>query len=310
MQSLPRLYLLAALASSTCFALLCRADPNVIVSASANAAYTAQKYESGIPRRESYVIAQGNFFEGATADSSIDALPFRRILEVLAPELARRQYFPAKDMKSADLLIAVHWGVTQPRASMLELTGRTSPVSDTSRPNDDKNPAIATDFIGAMATSIVDPRMDALRMDGLEQGTEQLGNDLNSANTATLLGYTKTLRKSENQLAQTEDDRTLRSDLTRERYFIILKAYDLRKPVPNGSQRRAAWSLHLNMSSAGNNFGGALVQMSNAAVDYFGRSTESVDTVRTAPRDGRVEVGTPVIISEKKAARDATDDRR
>lgn len=310
MQSSPRLYPLAALVASACSALLCRADPNVIVSASANAAYTAQKYEKDIPRRETYVIAQGNFFEGATADSSIDALPFRRILEVLAPELARRQYLPAKAMQDADLLIAVHWGVTQPRASLLELTGRTSPVSDTSRPGDDKSPAGSTDFVGAMATSIVDSRMDALRMDSLEQGTDLLGSDLNTATTATLLGYTKVLRKGENQLAQTEDDRTLRSDLTRERYFIILKAYDLRKPAPAGSQRRAAWSLHLNMSSAGNNFSGALAQMSNAAVDYFGRSTESVDTVRTAPREGRVEVGAPVIVSEKKTARDATDDSR
>ena len=276
-----------------------QADPNVIVRATANAAYTRAKYESVTTKRETYIIAQGTFFEGRSVDGSIDALPFRSILGVLAPELARRHYFPAKDAHDSDLLIAVHWGTTQPTMTLLEMTARNSAVSDTSRPNGEVAPKNVGDTVSDVLSSVVNEPLQRLRMDQLEQESDQLASELSAANYAALLGYTKDLRSAGNALKPQEVERSLRYDLAHERYFIILKAYDLRQPAVGG-RRRVLWTLHLNMSSAGNNFDGALRQMGTTAVDFFGRSTTTVETVRPVPRDGRVEVGTPVIVGEKK----------
>jgi hypothetical protein len=276
-----------------------RADPNVIVSATANPDYTREKYAAAATKRETYIIAQGTFFEGRSVDGSIDALPFRNILGVLAPELARRHYFPAKDARDSDLLIAVHWGTTQPTTSLLEMTARNSAVSDTSRPNGEVEPKNVGDTVSDVLSSVVNEPLQRLRMDQLEQESDQLAGEMSAANNAALLGYTKALRQAGNALTPPEVERSLRYDLAHERYFIILKAYDLRQPAAGG-RRRVLWSLHLNMSSAGNNFDGALRQMGTTAVDYFGRSTTSVETVRPLPRDGRVDVGTPVIVGEKK----------
>jgi hypothetical protein len=100
-------------------AVCCLADPRVVVSATANAEYTQRKFGGEKTTPESYVVMQGHYFEASIVDHSIDRMPFRRIAEIFAPELARRQYWPAKDAKDADLLIVVHWGTTMPRLSIL-----------------------------------------------------------------------------------------------------------------------------------------------------------------------------------------------
>lgn len=86
------------------------AEPLVTVVASARPEYTQHKYDGGKALAETYVVKPGQFFGGNIADGSLDHMPFRRVAAALAPELARRQYRPAKDAKDADLLIVVHWG--------------------------------------------------------------------------------------------------------------------------------------------------------------------------------------------------------
>lgn len=86
------------------------AEPLVTVIASANAEYTQHKYDGGKTASETYVVRPGQFVGGNIADGSLDHMPFRRVAEALAPELARREYWPAKDAKDADLLLVVHWG--------------------------------------------------------------------------------------------------------------------------------------------------------------------------------------------------------
>jgi hypothetical protein len=83
------------------------------------------------------------------------------------------------------------------------------------------------------------------------------------------------------------------------RYFIILRAYDLHAATP-AARSRAVWTLHLNISSPGNNFDTAIDRMCVAAVNYVGRSTDEVETVRQPVREGKVEIGPLVILGEAK----------
>ena len=102
------------------------ADPNVVVVAWADEAYTHRKYEGGKPRVERYVFLQGRRFDGTTRDDSLTDITFLKIAETLAYQIASENYLPTKDVKAADLLLVVHWGVTEPHVSMDDLRGTTN----------------------------------------------------------------------------------------------------------------------------------------------------------------------------------------
>ena len=290
-------------------AVCCFADPNVIVSATASPEYTQRKYSGAKTTAESYVVMQGHYFEGGIVDRSIERMPFRRIAEIFAPELARQQYWPAKDAKDADLLIVVHWGTTVPQISTIEMQARTSPLPDLSAIRHDKELRIATaagydqdgkrtglaEPISGLLAEHMNEDGQLLQFENLEQLSDQIVNDYSMASSAQLLGYTKDLRKFGKQLVSSAEEYSLRLDLTQMRYFIILRAYDLHASTP-AARNRAVWTLHLNVSSPGNNFNTAIDRMCVAAVNYVGRSTDEVKTVRQPLREGKVEIGPLVIL--------------
>lgn len=281
----------------------CLADPRVIVSATASPEYTQRKFSDGKVAPESYVVMQGRFFEGNIVDRSIDRMPFRHIAEVFAPELAKRQYWPAKDPKEANLLIVVHWGTTTPRMSTMEMKAQTSPMPNVSAARENKQMRMESagpnDFVGGLLAEHMSEDSQLLQLEHLDQLGDQIANDYSSANSAELLGYSKTLHQYTQRALQPAEEYALRQDLGQMRYFIILRAYDLRAATP-AERRRAVWTLHLNVSSPGNSFDMAIDRMSLAAMNYVGRSTDTVQTVLPRVREGKVEIGPVVILGEAK----------
>lgn len=282
---------------------LVHADEHVAVSASADAAYTQRKFEGAKVRAESYVFMEGTFVPGQTVDRSIERMPFRRVAEFLAPELARQQFFPAPDAQGADLLIVVHWGTTTPRTSAAEMQGQVTLSLDATQER-----ALQSEINGQAAGS-----SDAMaawlgagseidRQTGFaetERFTDTLDRDYANANNARLLGYTKSLKQYEQRVFGSAEETTLRFDLSTERYFIILKAYDLKAPLAAGQKRQAVWTAHLNMRSPGSNFGTALRRMGQVGADFFGRTTTTVETQRPKVKEGRVILGPLIIIEEE-----------
>jgi hypothetical protein len=278
----------------------CAADPRVIVSAIANPAYTAHKFGEGRTRPESYVVMQGHYFPGGIVDRSIERMPFRKLAEVFAPELAKRQYWPAKSAADADLLIVVHWGTTTPKISTMEMMARTNPLPDVTGARDNRQmriDAAGGDAAGAMAAGLNNEDTRMFDMYDLERLGDQISNDLTSARGVQLLGYTQELRRYERQMVSPAEEYTLRLDLTQMRYFIILRAYDLHA-LTAADRARPVWTLHLNMSSPGNDFVTAVDRMSVAAVNFVGRSTENVATVLPTVPEGKVTIGPLVILGE------------
>jgi len=298
-----RRFLLAALASTLAAPL--PADDHVAVTAFAKTEYTRRKYENGKPRVETYVFMQGKYFEGHTVDRSIERMTFRQLVERLAPELARQQYLPTTDLKAADLLLVVHWGTTVPIEPAAPLTGianapthdeiaRDQAIADASDPV--PHPA-AIDGMSDWNVSESEPYR-AIGFEQLDQSAEVVENDLRSASNVQLLGYVRDLGRMQQSPFQSATEATLRSDLTSERYFIIIKAYDLKDPQPAGHVRRPVWTIHLNIRSPGQNFTTALARMGNVAVDFFGRNTDAVTTAVPRPRTGTVTLGEMKIIGE------------
>lgn len=301
-------FLASALLATTCWA----ADANVVVSAAASPDYTHRKFNGAAMLPESYVVMQGRYFEGTTIDKSIDRMPFRRVVDYFVPELARREYWPAKSTRDADLVIVVHWGTTVPRVASREMTARSSPTVDTSTADAAKeinldaamHPTIQgnpPDTPGILLAEQMNEGDRQRSMDIQEQLIEQSDRESASLNLAQVLGYSRTMHKFTGGMTTTEEEKTLRFDMTQERYFIILKAYDLKKLTSRGhaATRQPEWILHINVHSPGTNFRIALDRMSAAAVNFFGRTTDSVETVRPGERMGKVIVGEPIIVREK-----------
>jgi hypothetical protein len=283
-----------AVAAFACCAL---ADSRVALTASADPAYTQRKYGGDEPRAETYVFMQGRYYEGHTVDRSIERMPFRRIAEYLAPQLARQQYLPASDVKFADLVIVVHWGTTLPVLSIKEMTARTSSATDTSASAMTlTNQALAAGSDGANPLlSLSDNEQTQLQLDRQEQVADAAGAEMTRADNVALLGYTDELFRMRRDFVTSAAEQSLRHDLTSERYFIILKAYDLRS-----SSRRPIWTMNVNASSPGNNFRQAMDRMSVATVQYVGRSTSEVRSIRPDVREGQVKMPPLVILNEVK----------
>lgn len=290
--------------SLTTFAM---ADAHVMVSSIAKDSYTKKKFPDGKPQPETYVVMPGTYFAGATVDKSIDKMPFRKLAGYLARQLAHQEYWPSRNPNEADLLLVIHWGVTVPNVTSSELLAHTSSTIDTSNThdglaqrieNENKDPNVSDagsiSGLGIASNINADYAADAMRQenDGNEAASVQ-------GNIAQMLGYGSTLRKHSHDLLTTVTEETLRRTLDEERYFVIVKAYDL-KTWKKGVANKSIWTIRLNISSLGNNFDTAMTRMSKAGADYFGRTTNEVSTIKPKENNGRVDIAPLIILGEVK----------
>jgi len=280
------------------------ADRHVAINATADPAYLRHKFSGAEPVAESYVFMQGQYFDGVRRDHSIERMKFRQIAENLAPELARARYFPTQDPQAADLLLVVHWGTTKPRFTAEVQTGYPAAGGSPDAVKGSLEIAASimngeNDILGA-ATSIPDGSNgpNVTRFDEAVKFSNTINDNLSAWTNAQLLGYTKDLRRFSETAATSTKEFSLRASLEEERYFVIVRAYDLHgKAAPRS---RAVWSLYMNIRAPGNNFLGALGLMGVAASEYFGHESNGVQTIQSHPRTGSVNLAPLVIMGEAK----------
>jgi hypothetical protein len=291
MRSLP-LALLRVILIAACAAGAIYANDRVVVVSNADERYTEEKFGEGETKRETYVVMQGRYHSGTTIDRSLERMTFKEIASYLVPRLAEQQYVPAKSVPEADLLLVVHWGVTNPRASRMEMTGDTTHYT----------PSVS---LSPEAGASPDEADRVAALNGLLGGDDRAANfdiisdyaeaERSDRDLAQLLGYGDALRKLTSRVVTSTDEQTLRSDLERERYFIILRAYELRTPT-EVRPRRPVWTMNLNISSAGNNFRTAMGRMSFVAPNFVGRTLEDVKSIRAKTPKVEVELGDLIIM--------------
>ncbi len=304
---LPRRSVLPALlAALLSFVTPLSADNHVMVVALAEQDYTRAKFDDGKSKAESYVVMPGNFFGGSTVDRTLERMPFRKIAGLLAYELAKREYWPAQDPNQADLLMVIHWGVTSPRATTHEMTGRTSLSTDVSTSHESLNASLmAVEEEQSNAAAVqwdVGERSSINTLyaeDVLRQQGDQAAAEADQQDSARLLGLVKSLRRAQQAFVPTVNDIAVQHSLKEERYFIIVQAYDLRR-WEKGKVNQSVWTIRLNIGSPGKNFEEALVRMSRAGVNWFGRTTDDLVMVRTKEFKGEVEMPPIVILGEEK----------
>ncbi|MFZ5496932.1 MAG: hypothetical protein ACOZE5_16560 [Verrucomicrobiota bacterium] len=286
------------------------ADRHVVVIARANPEYAEARIGvDGQPRTETYVLMEGHHYPGHTVDRTMERMTFREIAGFFAPELTRRRYLPGTSPAAADLLLIVHWGATTPKVGVQEMTAKPATEVDRDRlmletMRDFSVPVDLEGNFDGIPDSVRLPfghefelEQDFVRLDRL---TDELSQQMRRSDNVTLLGYSDDLHRLGKRVWTGELERSLRHDLNTARYFVIIRAYDLKQRIASVPRNRPVWTMHLNISAPGNNFRTALARMSVAAARFAGTNTGEPETVRITGREtvGTVTFGELVILGE------------
>lgn len=234
-------------------------------------------------REESYVFLKGRFFGDAARNESLENLSFDAVARTLAVDLARQGYKPAPEAANADLLLMVHWGITQIQEpiedSVLAMDRLNAAVSDV---------ASSVEANGLADTGALNEQLANQRLNGNLQLRSMQAN-------ARLLGYNVALAESSKGIFQSPEEQTLRSELAEERYFVIVMAYDYRA-LREQKMKEVLWITRISVRGPGNNFVEALPALSRVGGDFFGLRQTELQRVRTTigpddRRRGITEIG-------------------
>lgn len=257
--------------------LLAAREAAVAASATAGSDYQRPKDKDGNPLPETYVFAQGHYFEGGTVDGSLSRASFTDITRTLAAGLAKQSYFPTADVKSAHLLIMVHWGTTL----IYE-----DPMKEINQQK--LNEAVSGYNAGVAESGTADP--SALNM---ALGDRQTAQDsaMGAVNrNAVLLGYARSLEKERKQFVPSTDEITMSNELNEERYFVILFAYDNQARLKD-HQSKPLWITRLSVRAPGNNFTQALPDLVKVGSEVFGHQLDDLVRVKASMNPGKVTLG-------------------
>ncbi len=249
-------------------------EQSIAVSATAIAEYVRPADPSGGPRAETYVFAEGQFFDGSTVDRGLVKATFAGITRTLAVSLARQNYFPTTAVATADLLIMVHWGTT---------TIYEDPQKEFNKA--ELQAATASYNASIDASGKADPTGLNMALDARETAQAGVHDAINR--NALLLGYARVLHRERQAMRPTTAEITMSNELNEERYFVIFMAYDNQRRTQEHLSK-LLWVTRLSVRSPGNNFLEALPALAKVGGDVFGRQLD--DLVRVKTRQGTVKL--------------------
>ncbi len=238
--------------------------------------YTRTKLPNGRYPTEYYSFGEGGHWGGEISDSSIDKLHFLDVAHVVAEPLADRDYLPARDPKTAKLLIMVYWGTT----------AVPGPASD-SVAYDELSAAQADKSGSDASMSELSSAMTMVDM------TNNIRDQLDFKN-AGMLGYDAAGTIGTDYGSHIKggplgiERQELIDEIELNRYFVVLMAYDF--PILwKQKKHKLLWETRFSVNERNNAFDKALPLMAKYASRYFGRPTGGL--LRTPVQDGQVEIG-------------------
>lgn len=298
MRRIPRfpLALAAIYANSLHAGLFDRNATRVIVDAYATEEYRARKAAPDAPEFETYHFLKGEFHSGNIRDKSLPSVPFRDVVETLAKELRKQNYFPEENPRRGDLLIVINWGSTE-IDNFDELLGDFLAEAEAAE-------AEQTDSVDELA--LEEEQVESLNETDpsapdrpLEQGEYDMMN--NDRVNAAILGFNRTL---DHKTMMPSEEIELREALKEERYFIVLKAYDYAHFLKT-KEMKFLWSTRFSLPSTGTNFEDAYFALARGAAPYYGTHLDDLARTKTHLGKGTATVGELEVISiEEESASD------
>lgn len=288
-----------------------QADKRVTVRVEARPGYVeARTDQNGDNITQSYVFMQGEFLPGPIKDRSMESMEMIEVAHTLAPYLAEQEFIPTADTGTADLVIAVHWGMTtslrhnqdyvmfqmeQARDRQIEAQEFYNSYYVDSEGNDIPQGDFAQELLrSAAADAAAAPDYDwATRVSARSE------REISSRPVASVLGFDDVLNTDAKRAFMGEDARTLSAYLGEERYFVVLMAYDL-KNREDGESPNRVWVARLSMPSNGTNFPDALKRMGEAASDLVGSDHPDLQIKRSPTNlpEGEVEIGDAIVVED------------
>ena len=253
------------------------AGDRVAIKAFATDEYTIDRARDESKKVQTYHIMEGKYFPGNTDRPSMEEVGFMDIAQDLAHNMKKNNFFSETNQDKGDLLILVHYGVTDHQADYMELFGVDS-IDDFGFEtiNDDElfEAAYREEF-----------QADVFNMQTVnESNAQQLGH------TARLLGMEEIFSSAATDMQVHE----MRAMLEQERFFIVLQAYDL--PLYRKGEKKVVWTTRYSMAAKGKNFGQSLAEMNFVAGEYFGENRKGINLKRSTDNSD-VEVGDVEVIS-------------
>lgn len=264
--------------------------------------YEREIQDDGTPAREYYAIGFGGRIDGTLWDQTQQKEDFPEIAGLIAQELAKQNYYFSPDKDTADLLVVIHWGRTNPFNNS-NFSDSVNIAGDAFRAlNEAQGPEIQVDTSSAESAA-----QGAAQIAEQNQAIQQANDALNGAmslmqmesreqnrrdeETARVIGYTDDLRRNNDiaQFAGSDGYRTLLQEVQDPRYYVVVTAYDFDKVTKSGKKRKPApeWVTRFSIRTRGNDFMDKVGQMALKAGNYFGR--DSGRLIRDY--QGEVEIG-------------------
>lgn len=248
----------------------------IVVSAMASRDYVRPLGGDGRPEAESYVFMEGQRMGSGTADAGQSKVNFEQIARVLAGNLAKQNYFPAREADGAQVLIRVFWGTTliyeDPQQQL-----NTEAL----------NAALAEYTANTMANGLADSGPVNMTLNEQATGRNAAASAVNR--NAALLGYQRSLDRLGRKATMTAEEISLRGELTEERYFVVLVAYDYQF-LRQHKKPRLLWITGLSIRSPGNNFPEALPALALAGAGSYGRDFDDIQRVKIGSQGGSVKM--------------------
>jgi hypothetical protein len=229
---------------------------------------------------QSYQFIKGRHFKGMTNDPGMEKVSFMDIVQDMARHLVKQNYYPNPVKGEGELLIVVHYGVTDFEEDLMDMMGWTS--------YEDMGFDDTVAGAGDGGTALDPSQLNAIYDLSFNLSSAATINSMNEDSQffkATLLGmedaYTGRLNP--------QDEYNLKHMMQEERYFVVLMAYDYEKIRTTG-EIELLWSTRYSIRAAGQSFESAIKDMNLVAGDYFGKNLKGLVSKR-ASDESRVEMG-------------------
>lgn len=274
-----------------------RGENLVAVLSTASPEYAAKRLKDGKLTPETYVVMKGHFIPGFTVDHSLTKTKFADVVRRLAPALRQQEYYPAKDIHSADIVLVIHWGATSPRVHENQLydINRSNELTGKYNEARAREAGMGDDTVANFSQNQSWAINTELNDELLQVTAREAQNDYDLMSAATLLGLSGELRKENAQLFETTYGGFIRTMLEEDRYFINVTALDAHEMFEQKRLKRL-WSAKLSIRSPGFNFGIAAERISVVGGQYFGTNQLGLKTAPAKIRQGKVEIGDTIVI--------------
>ncbi|MCZ6674942.1 MAG: hypothetical protein O7C75_18585 [Verrucomicrobia bacterium] len=260
----------------------------IVIKAEASDEFTRARALDENKKIQTYQFIEGRYFKGNNNDPGMKEITFRDIVEDMATHLRQQEFYPHPIPGNGDLLIVVHYGVTDYEETYEELMGYTS--------LEDMGYTDAVSGAGGGGTALDPSTINAISNFAFSMNSADAisrSNEQSDYFKAQLLGMEEAYSRN----VSPSDEYELKSMLVEERYFVILMAYDF--PLLKQGELKLLWSTRYSIRAVGQSFTQAIQDMNLVAGDFFGKNLKGLNKKRVTDRS-RVEIGDIEVIGEEK----------